>query len=204
MLLFPIFNPKCPLLAMSSQTLYSNIWWIIGNRFCTDIPERFKSAESITQFIYCLSNSAITASMTSAQRKKHIRHSTPRQPDNPQIIILAATEYHKWLLWNEYRKYRQHQPSTARVVKTGWLWCCLYINTVTPDDNRLQYSVPSWFQSVNVFCGSDVKACMASILSVVWRIFMTVTGQLADTPTRALDISRTGHLAEWSTHGLDN
>jgi len=158
-------------------------------------------------FIYCLLHSAITASMTSAQRKKHIRHSTPRQPDNPQIIILATTEYHKWLLWNEYRKYHQHQPSTARAAKTVWLWCCLYINTsntVTPDDTRLQYSAQSWFQSVNVFCGSDVKACMASVLSVVWRIFMTVTGQLADTPTRGLDISRTGHLAEWSTRGLDN
>jgi len=36
-----------------------------------------------------------------------------------------------------------------------------------------------------------------------------VTGQLSDTPTRRLptrrlDDSRTGHLADWSTHGLDN
>ena len=36
-----------------------------------------------------------------------------------------------------------------------------------------------------------------------------VTGQLADTPTRGLpsrepDDSRTGHLADWSTSGLDN
>jgi len=27
------------------------------------------------------------------------------------------------------------------------------------------------------------------------------TGQLADTPTRGLDISRTGHLADWTTRG---
>jgi len=38
---------------------------------------------------------------------------------------------------------------------------------------------------------------------------IVVTGQLADTPThrlptRRLDDSRTGHLADWSTHGLDN
>jgi len=37
----------------------------------------------------------------------------------------------------------------------------------------------------------------------------TVTGQLADTPTRGLpnrrlDISWTGHLADWSTHALVN
>ena len=32
----------------------------------------------------------------------------------------------------------------------------------------------------------------------------TVTGQLADTPTRGLDDSRTGHLVDWSTRGLDN
>ena len=147
--------------------------------------------------------------MTSAQRKKHIRHSTPRQPDNPQIIILATTEYHKWLLWNEYRKYHQHQPSTARAAKTVWLWCCLYINTsntVTPDDTRLQYSAQSWFQSVNVFCGSDVKACIASVLSVVWRIFMTVTGnsrirQLADWTPRGLVNSWTRQLADRTTRG---
>jgi len=37
----------------------------------------------------------------------------------------------------------------------------------------------------------------------------TVTGQLADTPTRGLptrrlDISWTGQLEDWSTRGLDN
>ena len=39
-------------------------------------------------------------------------------------------------------------------------------------------------------------------------MFPAVTGQLADTPTRGLDDSRTGHLADWSTRwstrGLDN
>jgi len=31
-----------------------------------------------------------------------------------------------------------------------------------------------------------------------------IPGQLADTPTRRLDDSRTGHLVDWSTRGLDN
>ena len=31
-----------------------------------------------------------------------------------------------------------------------------------------------------------------------------VTGQLADTPTHGLDISRTGQLTDWSTRALDN
>jgi len=31
-----------------------------------------------------------------------------------------------------------------------------------------------------------------------------VTGQLADMPTRGLDISRTGQLADWSPRGLVN
>ena len=40
-----------------------------------------------------------------------------------------------------------------------------------------------------------------------FRLVASVTGQLADTPTRGLptgglDDSRTGHLADWSTRGL--
>jgi len=32
-------------------------------------------------------------------------------------------------------------------------------------------------------------------------VHVTVTGQLADTPTRGLDDSRTGQLADWTTRG---
>ena len=35
-------------------------------------------------------------------------------------------------------------------------------------------------------------------------LLLLVTGQLADTPTRGLDDSQTGHPPDWSTRGLDN
>ena len=37
-----------------------------------------------------------------------------------------------------------------------------------------------------------------------WGTPEVVTGQLADTPTRGLDNSRTSQLADWTSRGLDN
>ena len=64
-------------------------------------------------------------------------------------------------------------------------------------------------------CQGTDSTISASIRLGLWlvtvsiQLVLAVTGQLADTPTRGLptrglDILRTGQLADWTSHGLDN
>ena len=55
----------------------------------------------------------------------------------------------------------------------------------------------------------ETVACHSCRVFTVWLVFSPVTGQLADTPTRGLptrglDISRTGQLADKTTRALVN